>query len=101
MGAVAVAAEGEPSNRWGIQGSRGRSDEALTVAAGAARGGREGRGAMRATLRWAVGWGWGSGKRWNSSPKPRMDWIVSASANEMKASPLLNASPILKFSLRE
>ncbi len=29
------------------------------------------------------------------SPKPRMDWIVSASANEMKASPLPNASPIL------
>lgn len=26
---------------------------------------------------------------------PRMDWIVSASANEMKASPLPNASPIL------
>ena len=35
------------------------------------------------------------------SPKPRMDWIVSASANEMKASPLPNASPILKFSRRE
>lgn len=32
---------------------------------------------------------------------PRMDWIVSASANEMKASPLPNASPILKFSRRE
>ena len=31
----------------------------------------------------------------------RMDWILSASTNEMKAAPLPNASPILKFSIRE
>nr|CAB3502448.1 unnamed protein product [Digitaria exilis] len=30
-----------------------------------------------------------------------MDWIVSASANEMKASPLPNASPILKRAREE
>lgn len=33
------------------------------------------------------------------SPKPRMDWIVSA--NEMNAEPVPNASPIRKFSQRE
>lgn len=30
-----------------------------------------------------------------------MDWILSASANEIQASPLPNASPILKLSSRE